>query len=210
MKHRNILKAAVGVTGLLALASPLSSAWALTVSSAGTVLMIDGTDAGVNVSFTAVDATFPISQYDFGFVSGGSYTSITTFANTYTFAGGTVVDFALRNRGTDGIFGTADDLIYSISNPLNYATQIFSFPIAASNSQNPVVPYTYYNALTLVWDLNKDGIADTGFDIAITALSGKDGLAPVPVPAAIWLLGSGVVGLLGLGARRRKSAATSA
>lgn len=203
MKHRTMLKAAVGVAGLLSLVSPLSSAWALTVTSPGTVLMIDGSDPNVTVNIGVGDGTLPLGRYDFGFVSGSAYTMITSTVASYTFAGGAVVDFALRDTWTN--------TIYSISNPTNYATQLYLGTIAASNSQNPVVTSDYYRSLTLVWDLNKDGVADTGFDIAIsTPLLSTDGVAPVPVPAAIWLLGSGMVGLAGLGARRRKSAAPSA
>lgn len=203
MKHRNMLKVGAGFAGLLALASPLSSAWALTVTSPGLVLMIDGTDPNVTVNIGVGDVTFPVGRYDFGFVTGSTYTMITSTAASYTFTGGTVVDFALRD--------TWSNTVYSISNPADYATQIYLGTIPAANSQNPVVTSDYYKTLTLLWDLNNDTIADAGFDIAAsTPLWGNDGMAPtpVPVPAAIWLLGSGMVGVLGLGARRRKTSAT--
>lgn len=46
-----------------------------------------------------------------------------------------------------------------------------------------------------------------GLNGAITGLT-SGGTAPVPLPAAVWLLGSGVLGLLGIG--RRRSSATVA
>lgn len=214
MKHRNMLKAAVGAAGLLALAIPLSSAWALTLSSPsltvtnpGKVLMVDGNDPNITVTISAADGTFPVGKYDFGFVSGSTYTMITTDLLppvSYSFTGGTVVDFALRDVTTN--------TIYSISNPINYATQYYYYPINPVFSQNPVVTSPYYHALALTWDLNKDGIADTGFDISVaTPLTSHDGVAPapVPVPAAAWLMGSGVAGLFGWAVRRRKCSAAA-
>lgn len=211
--------------GSLLLASPLSSVYAavvmpnllltpaLRVDGPGRVLMVDGLDAGVTVNITALDGTLPLTRYDFGFVTGGSYNLITNqFGNnvgSFTFTGGTAVDFALRDRGADNNAGTADDVIYSISNAADYADQWYYAPIDASNSRNPVVTSPYYHTLALLWDLNLDGIADTGFDIGVsTPLLGTDGVAPsvtaVPLPAAIWLLGAGLLGMTG-SVRRKKA-----
>ena len=202
--------------GSLLLASPLSSAYAalltpaLAVDGPGLVLMVDGLDRNVTVNISALDGTLPLAKYDFGFVAGGSYNLITnqfgTTFGSYTFAGGAMVDFALRDRGSDNTFGTVDDMIYSISNPADYADQWYYTPIAASNSRNPVVSSPYYHTLALLWDLDRNGVMDTGFDIGVsTPLSGTDGVMPVPLPAAVWLLGSGLLGLAG-SLRRKKSA----
>ncbi len=196
------------LTGLL-LASPLSGAFAalvtpdLAVTGPGKVLMVDGTDANVTVKVTVVDGTVPLGQYDFGFVTGGGYTKITSTSGSHTFLGGDRVDFALRDRGPDKKFGTGDDVIYSISNPVDYADQWYFLPIDPAYSRHPVVSSPYYHELVLAWDLNRDGILDTGFDIAAsTPLSSKDGVAPVPLPAAAWLFGSGLLGLTGVGRRK--------
>jgi hypothetical protein len=204
-KHNNWLKGiAVPTAGMLLLASPLSDAFALTVNGPGTVLMIDGTDSNVTVNVTTVDGTLPVGAYDFGFVTGASYTKITSTIGSHVFNGGDIVDFALRNRGLDNTFGTGDDLIYSISNPADYANQTYLSAIASSNSRNPVVSSPYYRSLIITWDLDHNGVADTGFDLAVTtSLRSKDGMAPVPLPAAVWLFGSGLFGLAGLARRRR-------
>jgi len=201
-KYKYRLKGIVAGVGLLLLASPLSSAFAaLTVTSPSTVLMIDGVgDNNTTVQITALDATFPISEYQFGFLTGGGFTSITSLLDwTYTFNGGDVVDFALRE--------IASDTVYDIADPLDYANQIYSFSIDPSNSQNPAVTSPYYHALTIAWDLNHDGYADPGFGFAITPVLTNDGMAPtvVPLPAAAWLLGSGLLGLGALTRRRRST-----
>ena len=192
---------AAPAAGVLLLVGPLSSAYALTVNGPGTVLMIDGIDSNVTVKIKAIDGTLPLGAFDFGFVTGSSYTSIN---GSYTFNGGDIVDFALRNRGADTMFGTADDLIYSISNPLDYANQTYLGLIKPSFSQNPVVSSAYYRSLTISWDLDRNGIMDTGFDlVATTPLISYDGMAPVPLPAAAWLLGSGLLGIGTLMRRRQ-------
>ena len=198
--------------GSLLLASPLSSVYAalltpdLAVNGPGLVLMVDGSDSNVTVNITALDGTLPVATYDFGFVTGGGYNRITSAIGSYTFAGGAMVDFALRDRGLDNTFGTGDDIIYSISNPADYANQWYYTPIAASNSRNPVVNGPYYHTLALLWDLDRNGVVDAGFDIGVsTPLTGTDGVMPVPLPAAVWLLGSGLLGLAG-SLRRKKSA----
>ena len=200
-KYKYRLKGIAAVAGLMLLVSPLSSAFALTVTSPGPVLMIDGVgDNNTTVQITALDATFPISEYQFGFLTGGGFTSITSLLDwTYTFNGGDVVDFALRE--------IASDTVYDIADPLDYANQIYSFSIDPSNSQNPAVTRPYYHALTIAWDLNHDGYADPGFGFAITPVLTNDGMAPtvVPLPAAAWLLGSGLLGLGALTRRRRST-----
>ena len=204
--RNNWLKGIAGpAAGVLLLVGPLSSAYALTVDGPGKILMIDGIDSNVTVRIKAIDGTLPLGAFDFGFVTGSSYTRITSINGSYTFNGGDIVDFALRNRGADTMFGTTDDLIYSISNPLDYANQTYLGLINPSFSQNPVVISPYYRSLLLSWDLDRNGIMDTGFDlVATTPLISYDGMAPVPLPAAAWLLGSG---LLSVGAfiRRRQA-----
>jgi hypothetical protein len=90
------------------------------------VLMVDGKDRDSNVSILVRLDTPNRSAFDFGFIRNDSFLLITGKSRKqgdYTFAGGSIVDFALRSKGGDGLFGTADDSIYRLSDSAGYASQ---------------------------------------------------------------------------------------
>lgn len=187
------------------------------------VQMVDDTDRNSSVSIRFWLSTPSRAAFDFGFMSNDSYISMTgkpRARGRYTFAGGDLVDFALRNYGSDRLFGTSDDLIYRISDSAGYAQQHYFAPVNPSRSRNPGVTQAYFQNLSLSWDLNLDGdfVAHTlikfrrsPFDGMMPAMVAGPGPgpvpnevpAPVPVPAALWLFGSGLLGLAAF-ARRSK------
>ena len=181
----------------------------LFVNDPAQVLMVDGKDRDSNVSIRVRLDTPNRSAFDFGFIRNDSFLPITGKSRKqgdYAFAGGSIVDFALRNKGGDGLFGTSDDLIYRLSDSAGYASQHYFSAIDPAKSRHPVVTESYYRNLSLNWDLNLDGIADAR---ALLKIRGNqyDGMMPPPtavsLPGASWLLGSGLV-VLGVTARRWK------
>ena len=176
-------------------------AWAsLIVSAPGPVEIIDGTDSGPGVVTFNIDLTLPLAGYDFGFMNGANFVPIalapmgpSSLYGTYTFAGGDLVNFALESTSTN--------TLYTIADPANYATQLYSNPIDPSHSVNPVVTTPYYNTLLLEWNL-MGGSFDPTIDPMLTltqAINPFDGMAPavVPLPASVLLFGSGLLGLAG-------------
>lgn len=180
----------------------------LIVTTPGTVLMVDGTDAGTGDKTYNIDATLPVARYDFGFVDIGGFNAIAlspsgpaSLYGTYTVTGGTIVDFALRD--------TLNGDVYRMSDSLDYVDQFFLDPIDPSHSANPVVSTTYYHALVLEWDLDHNGF-DELFDPGLTltyAVNQYDGMmpvgAPVPLPASAVLFGSVLAGWGGAGSFRQ-------
>jgi hypothetical protein len=191
--------------GILWLGIQSGQAAAALVDGPGAVLIIDGTDADNGVGTFNIDATMPSANYDFGFVDNGVFIPIAlsptgpaSWFGTYQFLGGSWINFALRYHSSGNI--------YSIANPADYANQLYLNPIDPSHSMNPVVSSTYYNTLVLEWDLNGNGF-NPFYDAGITitqALNPYDGMAPapVPIPAAILLFGTGLMSIFGLSRRR--------
>ena len=199
-----------GFHGTAALASSVPYLTEVYVTESAGVLMIDGKDRYSKVKIKVRLDAPQRRTFDFGFMNDGLYVPITGRSHArggYTFAGGTVVDFALRNSGADRLFGTADDLVYHLSDSANYAQQIYFKPVESSKSRNPNVTHDYFRDLLLSWDLDLDGKPDV--HALLEVRRGKyDGMMPaltpaaVPLPAALWLFGSGLLGL-GLTVRHR-------
>ena len=98
--------------------------------------------------------------------------------------------------GTSGNGGQAASAIGAVSTSA-LGTAMYLYEEATTGSGNQA--NWYGSALAI--QVNADG------SITGISTSGGTGGSPVPLPAAVWLLGSGVLGLFGIGRRRVATAA---
>ena len=126
---------------------------------------------------------------------GTSWTQIPISYTIGPFSGGTTLDFKLDfNPGTNLYsFNTGDATITYWGNEFN-----------STDAETPNTWWTdvYYKIATIDWD-----VGGYHFNICSTT-DVKDGLiSAVPIPTSVLLLGAGLLGLIGIGYRRRKSTA---
>lgn len=173
------------------------SAWAL--STSGTpIIAIDGdTDGNVNVYIASLAIT---PTYTYGYFLNGNYSASAFntlgFLDVNIFQGGDIIDFALYD-GTRyyTLSGDNADSSYSV-------LMTFGNEVTIGSVQQPAdwtLPY-YYNA-NITWILPT--VVNTN-ELAINFINGNDGVAPVPEPSTLMLLGSGLLGLGYFGRKRIK------
>jgi hypothetical protein len=211
MKHLSLLAAgsALLCSSPLVQANSIASTWL--IDQPGLVLMVDGKDPNTSVKFE-ITTYRNGSGLDFGFMMGDTFSSLYSGwrqKKNLVFTGGTTVDFAVRNKGVDRQFGTSDDQIFRLSDPAHYANQYYSGAISPGKSVTPQQAETYYRDLTMLWDLDHDGIRE--LKITLHTRNAYDGMhfvasaTPVPLPAAVWLLGTGLAGLAALAQRGKNN-----
>ncbi len=150
------------------------------------IILIDG-DGDSNTSVTLLSASTDLT---FGYYLNGS-TTFTPFGMLDTFQDRDVLDLALMDGST--IYTASGDL----ADPSYELAMEYGLDMNSSTyfSQNPLPSWldTYYSSLSVRWRLPGSGGSIESINFAF---SGKgDGIAPVPEPAGLILMGSGLAGL---------------
>jgi hypothetical protein len=140
------------------------------------------------------------------------------YSSDAMFAGAPVVNYNCNKGGSNCSSGY---LVYGgdlngFGWSENYDLSTTGQPVWA-NANAGMLELSVTNQAGWAWDLWGSGVDERiimniaeGLNLnganAVTSWSGTaDGIAVVPVPAAVWLLGSGLIGLVGIAKRRRRS-----
>jgi len=130
--------------------------------------------------------------------SDGSYTT-STFTNSWLLeSGGTTAQYHLTALGA-GATGPAG-LLIGAPNPVTNKYDNANASIAGSGPHNPFAGGTLTFNLALLGATAATLISDVVFSFGTTA---GQNVAAVPIPAAVWLFISGLVGLIGVARRRQ-------
>ena len=131
--------------------------------------------------------------------------SVVNITNTTTFFGSvwTAHDTTFSDNGTDysegqGTVNMLFDWSASVNIPVTIGWDVTATGNAVSDDATVTVLFTTITPLSGDFP---------GFHPAFNGSLHKDsgGVPPIPVPAAAWLMGSGLIGLVGVARRRRKS-----
>lgn len=194
MKTKNLMFTIIFTTALFL----AGTCWAL-VPDGIMLVDADGT-ANTLVTLNIVQAdTFPIFGHNtLGRMNGGVFEAF-DYSEPYSLIqfsdpGGTVVDFAMQD-----VFGN----VHSLSAG-DGAVTFLGTSITSSNPgitpDNPDYNWItkWYNSFLINWHWLKSNFI-TSFEVGVVDSGpGHSGVAAVPIPATIWIFGSGMVGLVGI------------
>lgn len=171
----------------------------VTGSIGGGSFAVSSTQAFFGQTWVAHDGvTFGPGTYSFDTIQGGTYTGVEV--GTGQVGGHILFDWGAADANTSCGKANCDIdvvMVWDVTDNGNGTYSYFSTDGIATNPANPdgVRGYGMLDGGFVGFNANFD------FDAPVSA---ADAVSAVPVPAAVWLFGSGLLGLVGV-ARRKKA-----
>ena len=189
------------------------SAFALTLDVGSPLLMIDG-NGDTNTKVTLGNFNVTPSNYGLGYYlnNGSTFNDLGTGWGSiiWSLNGGDVVDLALYDdTDGNGVYDSSVDFLYTLSGDFSddsYSVIMdFSGDIDVSNAEQPSTSELIAMGIDTYWqDVNINWSVTSGYTLSFALSTKNDGIAPVPEPGTLLLLGSGLMGVAAY-ARRRKA-----
>jgi hypothetical protein len=146
---------------------------------------------------------FPLPSASFWAVDGNADGSVTIASGNYVFLGGAVQyrygseiwkplassNSIIIEPGSGGQTQVFLRYLQGSGSTISAATMFYTGKINPSDSNSPL----YHNV----------GVNFGGNALSMDTAAGSDSVSPVPLPGAVWLLGAGLLGLVGIRRRLR-------
>lgn len=198
---------ATGQTGQGSFFVGAGNATAESITTGGyTVLLSGGVYLGPNITNLPADTGVIYGTADFANTLGQSgYTNPLTIQ---FFQAGTSTPATVNNFFVDVLNGNTVNVDYTLADNLGNSL-MFNLAPNLSGGRKTVGFAAAGNTITITggpavngccqWDFFIDNL---GFNEPLPTGSTSGGVSPVPIPAAAWLFGSGLLGLIGVARRR--------
>ena len=143
---------------------------------------------------------------DNGQIAGGSYLMGDEIAHAFLYSGGVMTDLGSFGGASYGFGINNNGQVVGVSESTEYVAHAFLYDEGVMYDLNSLIDPASG------WELAQAlGINNSGQIVGVGYLNGSGAAAflltptAVPIPAAIWLFGSGLLGLLGLVRQRKKT-----
>lgn len=176
---------------------PLAAGSVLNYRTLGTLSFWDGSSwsaADASTSVHVLGNLFEDSIYTGSGLLGDAVGVLGSAASDGTFH--SHVDFCVENQG---LAGCPDDGAEIAANSPAMGAYLIEMSIFGNDSTNTSLLYSDSDPFFIAFN---NGLSEVDFEAGIDALA----TTAVPVPAAAWLFGSGLLGLVGVGRRRKDRA----